>query len=255
VPRVTRKRLRKLARSLPKYRKRVRRAVYRQWNKRHRRTYAERLDRVPSREELPSLLNRRRLLGRGAEIGVKAGKYSDFLLSRWKGERLISVDPWMEDADEAYVDRANVPQAQHERFYDQTKARLRRYGPRSEIWRATSVEAAERVPDLSLDFVYIDARHDYESVMEDLHAWFPKVRPGGLLAGHDYATGHFPQGDFGVKQAVDEFFAARQIPVYATDGRPPAELFATWLVEIPTAMGADGTLRAEAMPYERSKRA
>ena len=63
-----------------------------------------------------------------------------------------------------------------------------------------------------MDFVYIDARHDYESVLEDLNAWFHKVKPGGILAGHDYADGMLPQGDFGVKSAVDEFFAEQRHP-------------------------------------------
>jgi hypothetical protein len=229
------KRLHRFARSLPKRRKQARRAVYGQYNKRYRSTYRTRLDRVPARDELPALLNVRGLTGDGAEIGVKLGKYSEYLLDRWKGRRLISIDPWLEDEPDAYVDRANVEQSQHERFYSDTRKRLERFGSRSDIWRMTSVEAAERIGRHSLDFVYIDARHDYDSVKEDLEAWFEKVRPGGILAGHDYADGDFKQGVFGVKRAVDEFFGRRGIPVHSTDGRPPAEMFASWLVQIPAA--------------------
>lgn len=90
----------------------------------------------------------------------------------------------------------------------------------------TSLEATAKIPDYSLDFVYIDARHDYESVMEDLNAWQSKVRPGGVLAGHDYIDGHFSAGVFGVKRAVDEFFAARGTPVYSTLMDAP---WLTWL--------------------------
>jgi hypothetical protein len=234
LQKVARKRVQRRWRWIRKHaRKRAYRSVYRQWNKRYRTTYAKRLDRVPARDELPTLLNRRGLLGPGAEIGVKAGRFSEYLLERWKGTRLISIDPWLEDEPDSYVDSANVAQSRHEEFYAETQARLQPFGARSEIWRMTSLEAAERVADGSLDFAYIDARHDYESVLEDLHAWFPKVRPGGLLTGHDYATGTFKQGEFGVKRAVDEFFAERGIPVFATQGRRPAELFATWIVEIP----------------------
>jgi hypothetical protein len=114
-----------------------------------------------------------------------------------------------------------------------TKARLAPFGSRSEIWRLMSVEAAERVPDGSLDFVYVDARHDYESVLEDLHAWYSKLKPGGIFAGHDYANGHFAQGDFGVKAAVDEFFGERGIAVHGTQGPSPVEMFPSWIVEIP----------------------
>jgi hypothetical protein len=233
-----RKRTRKHVRNWPRYKKRAHRYLYAQWNKRNRRSYGARLDRVPARDELPAVLNARRLFGQGAEIGVKTGKFSDYLLQHWKGAQLISIDPWLEDTPDAYVDHANVAQSKHEEFYEQTKARLRPYGPRSQIWRLTSVDAAVKIPDHSLDFVYIDARHDYDSVVEDLNAWFSKVKAGGILAGHDYADGSFPQGEFGVKRAVDEFFGARGITVHATEGRRPAELFATWLVQIPATSGS-----------------
>ena len=114
-----------------------------------------------------------------------------------------------------------------------TKARLAQFGARSEIWRLRSAEAAARVPDGSMDFVYIDARHDYESVLEDLDAWYSKLKPGAIFAGHDYVDGMFPQGDFGVKSAVDEFFGKRGIPVHGTQGPSPVELFPSWIVAVP----------------------
>ena len=224
--RVTSKQVRKAA-------KRTQRAFGRFQNMRYRSTYATRLDLVKDRDELPVVLNHRGLLGWGVEIGVKTGAYSDLLLKVWKGERLISVDPWLEDAPESYVDRANVPQTRQNEFYEMTRHRLSVHGERSVIWRKTSAEAAKDVERHSLDFVYIDARHDYESVLEDLHLWYDRVRPGGIIAGHDYADGVFEQGVFGVKRAVDEFFAALKIPVYSTEGKYPIELFASWLVEKP----------------------
>lgn len=54
--------------------------------------------------------------------------------------------------------------------------------------RMTSLEAADRFPDGSLDFVFIDAAHDFDSVLADIRAWLPKVRPDGVLAGHDYGS-------------------------------------------------------------------
>jgi methyltransferase family protein len=223
---------------LPRSRLEARRKLARAWDMRFRRTYAMRLDRIPSREELPALLNARGLTGIGAEVGVRRGTYSHLLLWNWKGEKLISIDPWLEDAPGAYVDKSNVSQGEHERLYEDTKQRLAPFGPRSEIWRLTSVRAAERLDDGSIDFVYIDARHDYDSVLEDLRAWFPKVRGGGILSGHDYVTGCFPQGEFGVSAAVDQFFGALGIPVFTTQARPPADPFPTWLVQIPRAAGS-----------------
>jgi hypothetical protein len=225
--------MRKELKRLPKRKQRLHRRFVRLYNTRYRSTYETQLGHVPDRDEIPELLNRRGLVGTGAEIGVKLGKYSDLLLSTWKGAKLISIDPWLEAEPDEYVDRANVPQDQHQKFFLATQNRLAKHGARSEIWRRTSVKAAEDIADGSLDFVYIDARHDYGSVLEDLAAWFPKVRPGGLIAGHDYIDGEFPQGVFGVKRAVDEFFAARGIEVHSTDGKPPAEMFASWLVAVP----------------------
>jgi hypothetical protein len=176
---------------------------------------------LPHRLDLPLLLNRRRLLGCGVEIGVKGGEYSQLLLKTWRGRHLISVDPWLEAPTEEYVDIANVHQAKHDDYYQQTLGRLRPFGDRSTVWRMMGGDAAERIPDHCLDFAYLDARHDYEAVMQDLEEWIPKVRPGGVLAGHDYIDGDFEEGAFGVKSAVDEFFADRHGRVSATFADPP----------------------------------
>ena len=245
----------KQARRRWKLTKRGARAVY---NRRYRYTYGSTIMKVPSRDEIPTLLNTRGLVGRGAEIGVKTGRFSDHILRNWRGEQLISIDPWREVDWDEYVDRSNVSQDEQERCYQETVARLEPYAARSQIWRMTSVEAAAHVPDGSLDFAYIDARHDYASVLEDLEAWFPKVKPGGILAGHDYVDGMLVQGDFGVKSAVDEFFGARGIPVRGTDGPTAVELFPSWIVEVPgkeaaVEPAADATAAAPA-PKPQSAR-
>ena len=64
-----------------------------------------------------------------------------------------------------------------------------------------SAESASLFEDASLDAVYIDAAHDYDSVVKDIAAWFPKIKPAGVFSGHDY-----PHWE--VKQAVDEHAAA-----------------------------------------------
>jgi predicted O-methyltransferase YrrM len=56
------------------------------------------------------------------------------------------------------------------------------------VLRNSTVEAAAYFADESVDFVYVDARHDYTSVKQDLETWWPKVKRGGILAGHDYVT-------------------------------------------------------------------
>jgi hypothetical protein len=64
-----------------------------------------------------------------------------------------------------------------------------------------SARAASRYEHASLDFVYLDADHAYESIARDIDAWLPKVKSGGVIAGHDFNT-QFP----GVVQAVIERF-------------------------------------------------
>lgn len=66
----------------------------------------------------------------------------------------------------------------------------------------SSVDAARMFEDESIDFIYIDAAHEYEDVKKDMELWFPKVKKGGVFAGDDYGILNHP----GVKQAVDELF-------------------------------------------------
>lgn len=66
--------------------------------------------------------------------------------------------------------------------------------------RGISWECANKYENNSLDFIFIDAGHDYESVKKDINSWYPKLKKGGIISGHDYN-----QPTCGVKKAVDEF--------------------------------------------------
>lgn len=68
--------------------------------------------------------------------------------------------------------------------------------------RLPSIEAAKDFEDGSIDFVYIDAAHDFDSVVADIRAWYPKVAKGGCLAGHDINLD-------GVKRAVEQELSGR----------------------------------------------
>lgn len=78
--------------------------------------------------------------------------------------------------------------------------------------RKHSLEAVNLYADNSLDFVFIDAAHDFENVTKDIQVWFPKVKVGGIIAGHDYTWG--PD----VKKAVDIFFEAKGLSVIEDEG-------------------------------------
>lgn len=158
---------------------------------------------ISHRHDLGHLLEILIPKGVGVEVGVQQGLYSDFLLQNWKSGTLHCVDRWMHVSD--YIDIANKSQEEQELLYQETKERLSKYGERCKIIRMDSVEASKLYEDESLDFVYIDADHSYEGCFKDLEAWYPKVRKGGIFAGHDYINAIFPETIFGVKSAVDKF--------------------------------------------------
>ncbi len=188
---------------------------------------------IGHRRELGLLLNAQGLTGRGAEIGVKEGKFSERLLHYWRGELLYSIDPWREFGED-YRDIANVAQARHDAYHAETQARLARFGARSSILRLTSEEAAREIPEGSLDFAYLDAQHHYEAVKHDIALWWPKVKAGGLLAGHDYYDIREVAEDgvisvFEVKRAVDEFARETGAILFATT----KDKRASWFVRKP----------------------
>ena len=75
--------------------------------------------------------------------------------------------------------------------------------------KGLSWEMASNFEDGSIDFVFIDAGHKYESVVKDINAWLPKLKKGGIISGHDY------NNPCGVKQAVDELIPNFKL---STDG-------------------------------------
>ena len=119
---------------------------------------------------------------RGAEIGVREAAFSREMCRRIPGIELLCVDPWLDYPSR----RRQGAQRKQEACYRVALERLAPYFANVRIWRMFSVEAAKRVKNGSLDFVYIDANHEREHVTADLEAWVPKVRSGGVVSGDDY---------------------------------------------------------------------
>jgi hypothetical protein len=80
--------------------------------------------------------------------------------------------------------------------------------------RMTSEEAAKLVPAHSLDFVYLDANHSYDMVKRDIALWWPKIKWGGVLAGHDIFLTTHP----GVTVAVCEFLTGHLLAGELVEG-------------------------------------
>jgi hypothetical protein len=145
----------------------------------------------------------------GAEIGVHKGHYSLGLCSRIPNLKLYCVDPWVQfDVPERRIFLKYATSERMAEAYEEAKVSLAPYNV--EFMRMTSEEASKIISDNTLDFVYIDALHDYENVLKDITLWEPKVRHGGIISGHDYANLYY----FGVVDAVEKFVKDHNIESY-----------------------------------------
>lgn len=75
----------------------------------------------------------------------------------------------------------------------------------------------------SVDFIFIDARHEYEPVLEDIKCWYPKLRSGGIMSGHDFRTNNV--NGYGVDRAVNEFCKENNISYTLLDPSSSTTIF------------------------------
>jgi FkbM family methyltransferase len=134
-----------------------------------------------------------------AEIGVEEGVFSEMILKHNYQITLYSIDAW--GPCDWYKDSKSTNKKYWYNYFVKTKKRLAKFGNRSQIIKQQSNEAYKNFDDNFFDFIYIDANHGYNYISEDINNWFPKLKVGGIFAGHDYCNKFCP----GVVQAVDEF--------------------------------------------------
>lgn len=143
----------------------------------------------------------------GAEIGVRRGNYSQILCEAISNLKIYCVDPYVP------YPGGRTTQERQDRIFEYAKRKLKNYN--ATFIRKTSVDAVKDFKDGSLDFVYIDARHDFDNCITDIIHWTPKVRVGGIVAGHDY----FFHYSINVIPAVNAYTYAHGINEwYITDG-------------------------------------
>ena len=117
----------------------------------------------------------------GVEVGVWCGKYLAVLCEENPQAQIVGVDPW-----EQYPGYwKHISQDRFGRKYQETQARLAQFN-NWELRREYSRDEVQDFLDGSLDFVYIDANHDFLHIAQDLCWWSKKVRPGGIVSGHDF---------------------------------------------------------------------
>lgn len=138
------------------------------------------------------------------EVGCKEGRTTGFLLQNLSDLHVIAIDPWapVPNSDEDYSDWdfADI----EAKFWQNVGEHQRRVV----MHRSTSLEATAHFSRNSVDLVFIDAGHDYENALTDIKAWWPLVRQGGYLCGHDYQH-QFP----GVMRAVAKAFPLLRVAV------------------------------------------
>lgn len=201
---------------------------------------------INHRDILPQLFETLKLKNKGVEVGSYKGFYANQILKGWTG-KLFLIDIWRPMNISVYNDSSN--QFNYEKIITECCQNIKNNEDRCFMIRSDSQNAVELFEDESLDFVYIDANHKYEYVKQDISLWYPKVRKGGILAGHDYcnmdwyadknysengkdkhiwtqgSSGKFDNyaGEFGVNPAVDEFCNKNNYVLNLTD-----EWFASW---------------------------
>jgi hypothetical protein len=167
-----------------------------------------------------------------AEVGVFKGGNALRILSM-NVKELILVDPY---SAFTYIRRDYIQKELDEAM----KIMLERITPYIKngtvnFLRKPSVEAAKLFPDNYFDFVYIDGDHSYEAAKADIIAWYPKVKNGGILSGHDYPT---PT----VEKACIEFAAEKKIKLVGwvgskdfknmSDPNPTPDGDKDWVMEV-----------------------
>lgn len=131
----------------------------------------------------------------GAEIGTDNGNHARQILNLLDC-KLYLIDIWEDYYETNYLNE-KPRLVKHRSTEKLIKDKFRK--DNVEVIKGKSVKIAKQFVDNFFDFVYIDANHTYENVKADILAWRPKVKPGGVICGHDYCD-----ECEGVKKAVDE---------------------------------------------------
>lgn len=155
--------------------------------------------------------------GVGVEVGTETGLYSEVLCKAIPNLNLYCVDAWL--AYEGY--RETITQEHVDSLRDKAYQRLKSYNV--QLIKGLSADIVKTFDDDSLDFVYIDANHTYEHVMNDITMWSEKVKSGGIVAGHDYIKKKIIEGktsqNNGVVKAVNDYTKMNNIKPWFVLGR------------------------------------
>jgi len=199
---------------------------------------------LPNRNAIYPILEQLKLKA-GIEVGVQKGRLALVTLRVWKScQEYKLVDLWGKEdnyhepgADSTATKDANLKQARRV---------LKKFDDITEFFVMRSTDASKLLEDGHFDYIYVDARHDYCAVMEDMDAYWPKLKPGGIMAGHDFVDAEYATNRLGavedwskcedgslqpraVRGAVEDFVAKHELPTLVST----QEDFPTWVIQKP----------------------
>lgn len=177
------------------------------------------------REDLSKFINKNSVV---CEIGVKNGEFFEHLVKN-KPKMSYAIDVWdlyvlpsQNDLNYNICDIKNFEREFRNKFID------------TQIFKMSSIEASKLFSNEFFDLIYIDADHTYDAVKNDLYAWYPKLKSGGILSGHDYCDYYIKTTNtiFGVVAAVDEFVKENDLldNFQITKFGSPEDRWKSWII-------------------------
>lgn len=158
-----------------------------------------------------------------AEIGVDHADFSKLIVDNNPQLTLYGIDPYLKYSEyREYHDQAEMDHI-HDYAYSKMAGHIQ--DGRYVLIRKTSEEALKDFADNSLDGVYIDANHEGDFPYYDIVNWTKKVRPGGLVMGHDYVR--IRALDFTIKDALERYTKENNTNpwfVIGSSAKPPGQI-------------------------------
>lgn len=179
------------------------------------------LEDLKTRDEIGKVLKGMSLDGFGVEVGVEYGINAEMILATSGLKRLYLIDAW--DYVPGHDPRGfGVGYNDWKSVFNQCQYRMQRFSDRAVMMRSVSNEIVKSFADGFFDFVYIDANHMSPWINEDLENWFPKVKVGGIIGGHDFLTRNEPAFQCDVQCVVEGFFFRRKEIIHVTEDSVPS---------------------------------
>lgn len=171
----------------------------------------ESMKQITSRSEIPNFLIKNQLNKRICEVGVRYAYNLEQLL-RANPELLVAVDHYAVTNLPGQQD-SGLSQKELDELYKQIFLRFL-HEHNVKIFKGTSKNAASAFPINWFDYIYIDDDHTEEGAYESICNWWPRLRQGGIFAGHDFIHANSVQNtSFGVIAAVKKFRKEKNIPI------------------------------------------